>query len=195
MYFRETLKSAGGTLGRLFGKATEPHFLFPAFAVIVLAVIWWTTLNLIKVERIGAEQTAIAMSRELVETYEAQVVRALREIDQTLKLVKYAYEHEVGRNALKELKGHDFLPPDIVYVISIADPQGNIVACTRPPEKLNIADQDFFKKLMRGDTLGQVCAALAESLAVGSGFDPERKRRAEPAPSLLGKAMARRWPL
>ena len=56
----------------------------------VLAMIWGTTFNLIKSERAAAERAATLSSRELAETYEAQVVRALREIDQTLKVVKFA---------------------------------------------------------------------------------------------------------
>lgn len=153
MHLRESLKSAAIAFRLLFGRATEPHFLFPSFAVVVLSVIWWTTLNLINVERISAEQASIALNRELVGTYEAQVVRALREIDQTLKFVKYAYEHHVGRDTLKVLKDRALLPPDIVYVISITNPQGNVVASTRPTDILNVADQEYFQKLIHGDTL------------------------------------------
>jgi len=70
--------------------ATEPHILYPAIAVLALAAIWVTTLNLIKDERAASEYTATVSTHQLAETYEAQVVRALREIDQTLMIVKYA---------------------------------------------------------------------------------------------------------
>lgn len=153
MHLRDALKSVVATLRRWYGQTTEPHILFPAFAVIVLSVIWWTTLNLIKVERASAEQAAMELSRELAETYEARVVRALREIDQTLKFVKYTHEHNVERDTLKGLKDHALLPPDIVYVVSITNPQGNVVASTHPPEILNIADQEYFKMLAHGDIL------------------------------------------
>ena len=153
MHLKDTLISAGATLRHWYGRATEQHFLFPSFAVIVLSAIWWTTLSLIRVERIGAEQTAATLSRELVEVYEARVVRALREIDHTLKLVKYSYEHHVERDTLKGLKDRVLLPPDIVYVVSITNSQGNVVASTHPPEMLNIADQEYFQKLVHDDTL------------------------------------------
>jgi len=113
--------------------ATEPHILFPAIAVLVLAVIWGTTLNLIRVERLPAEHAAAASSRELAETYEAQVVRALREIDQTLKLVKYVYELRGKELALQELKARALLPPDLLFVVSIVDSKGDVVASTHPP--------------------------------------------------------------
>ncbi len=49
-------------------------------------------LKLINSESTAAEHAAAVSSHELVETYEAQVVRAVSGIDQTLKFVKYAYE-------------------------------------------------------------------------------------------------------
>ena len=79
-------------LKRWLNHATEPHILFPAIAALGLAAIWGATLNLIRVERSAAERAAVVSSREVAETYESQVLHSLREIDQTLKFVKYAYE-------------------------------------------------------------------------------------------------------
>jgi hypothetical protein len=79
--------SVAAKLRRWMGHAMEPHILFPMIAALVLAVIWGATLSLIKVERTTAERAAVASSHELADTYEAQVVRSLREIDQTLKFV------------------------------------------------------------------------------------------------------------
>jgi diguanylate cyclase (GGDEF)-like protein len=152
MQSRNAWRAVRIKLRRKLGRATESYILFPAFAVLVLGVIWGTTLNLISVERAAAERAAAASSRELLETYEAQVVRALREIDQTLKLVKYAYEIEGERVALSELKGRSLLPPDIVFVVSIADPKGDVVTSTRPPEMQNVADQDYFQTQRHSDT-------------------------------------------
>jgi hypothetical protein len=50
-------------------------------------LIWETTLSLIGKEGRVAEKAAMASTHELVETYEAQVLRAVREVDQTLKFV------------------------------------------------------------------------------------------------------------
>ena len=130
---------------------TEPHILFPAIAVLILAGIWGTTLYLIKGERAAAEHTAVASSREQAETYEAQVVRALREIDQTLKFVKYAYELSGKQGVLQELKARALLPPALLFVISIADSEGNVVASTRPSAMANVAGQDYFQSQHRTD--------------------------------------------
>jgi diguanylate cyclase (GGDEF)-like protein len=152
---RATLKdkwvSVVAALKRGLRLSTESHILFPAIAFFVMAVFWWTTLSLIKVERVAAGNTAALLSRELAETYEAQAVRALREIDQTLKLVKYEYETTGKFDILLELKKKNLLPPDLVFVVGIADSTGDIVASTRPPDMLNVADQEFFRKQRRDD--------------------------------------------
>ena len=98
---------------RWLHRLTEPQFLYTVFAVLLLGLIWGTTLNLIKVERAAAEHTAVVSSRELAGAYKAQVVRALREIDQTLKFVKYAYELKGKQAVLEKLKAKTLLPPDL----------------------------------------------------------------------------------
>jgi diguanylate cyclase (GGDEF)-like protein len=143
---------------RGFGRTAEPQILFPLIAGFLLAVIWATTLGVLKVRHVDAEHTAAVSSRELLGTYEAQVVRALREIDQTLNLVKFWPERQVGRRTLAELKEKGLLPPDLLFTVSIADVNGNIVESTRPIEKQNIADQDTFRKQREGDAffIGQL---------------------------------------
>src|SRR5208282_6540321 len=63
----------------------EPQILFPGLTLLVLGVIWGATFYLIKVERSQAAAASTAAALQLVNTYEAQVVRALRESDGTLK--------------------------------------------------------------------------------------------------------------
>jgi hypothetical protein len=76
-------------LHRRLSRATEPHILFPAVAVVLLGMVWATTFGVMKVERDAAERNAANVSRQLLDTYEVQAVRALHEIDQTLTVVKY----------------------------------------------------------------------------------------------------------
>jgi diguanylate cyclase (GGDEF)-like protein len=131
----------------------EPYILLPAIAILVLAGIWGTTLILIRGENAAAERAAAVLSRELAGTYEAQVVRALREIDQTLKFVKYAYELRGRRGVLQELKDRALLPPALLFAISIADAEGDIVASTRPSATTNVAGADYFQIQRHIDSL------------------------------------------
>ena len=115
-------------------RLAEPYVLFPLIALILLGVVWGTTASLIRIDRAAADRAAAGTTLELADTYEAQVVRAMREIDQTLKLVKFAYESKSGDINLTELKAKGLLPPDLLFIVSVADAKGRVVASSRAPE-------------------------------------------------------------
>jgi diguanylate cyclase (GGDEF)-like protein len=133
-------------------RLTEPYILFPVLTVLVLGVIWTATYNLVKVERTHAQAAASAAALDLVTTYDAQVVRALREIDQTLKLVKFVYESRGPGAALADLKARTLLPPDVLFVIRVVNRDGAVVASTRPAETLG-GELAYLSALRESDTL------------------------------------------
>lgn len=133
-------------LHRRVSRIAEPQILFPLIAVVLLSAIWGTALGIIRLKHVEAEHDAAILSRELLGTYEAQVVRVLREIDQTLNLVKFWHERTGIHGALSELKERGLLPPDLVYSVSIADRDGTIIESTRPLKAMSVADQDYFRK-------------------------------------------------
>jgi diguanylate cyclase (GGDEF)-like protein len=136
---------------RRLGRATEPQILFPLVAVCLLVGIWGTTLEVLKVRRADAEHAAAVSSRELLDTYEAQVVRALGEIDEALNLVKMWPERDVGRHTLAELKDKGLLPPDLVFTVSIADSKGAVVESTRPIGKRSVAGEEAYRQQLDSD--------------------------------------------
>jgi diguanylate cyclase (GGDEF)-like protein len=138
---------------RWWSHVTEPYFIFPAMAIVMLAVIWETTLGLVARERAAAERAAVVSTREMTGTYEAQVVRALQEIDKTLKVVKYAYERRGRQAVLKELEARALLPPELLFTVYIADRKGDIVASTRPSPVTKVADRDYFQSQTHADDL------------------------------------------
>ena len=127
-------RPAAGPLLRGLRRLAEPLLLLPAFTVALLALIWGMTLKLVDVEHLSGERAAMDSSLELFETYEAQVVRALREIDQTLRFVKYALEHADHKVALSELRSRALLPPEILFAITIQNAAGDVVEATRASE-------------------------------------------------------------
>ena len=134
-------------------RLTEPHVLFPALTVLALALIWGVTFQLIRVERASARAAAATATAELVNTYEAQVVRALREIDQTVKFVKYVYETRGTGAALSELKARALLPPELIFVVRIVNSDGGVVASTRSAQALPGPNSQYLSALRNSDTL------------------------------------------
>lgn len=157
--FDDTIRMAAmrshGTTGfrARLSQLSEPHVLFPLLTIFVLGVIWSATLNLIKVERTNGETAAAAATLEIVNTYDAQVVRAVREIDQALKLVKYVAESAGAVAALSDLKVRTLLPPDVLFVVRIVNSDGAVVASTRPAEARSPRDLGIVSALRATDSL------------------------------------------
>jgi diguanylate cyclase (GGDEF)-like protein len=145
-------------------RLTEPLVLFPILAVVILSVVWLATLNVTRVERSSARQTALATSGELLDTYEAQVVRVLREIDQTLKSLQYAYQvRGDGQATLDDLTAKDLLPPDLVFTVSLSDADGEIVASTRESSRSAVLDRSLVERSRLSDDLLEGRAVQKES--------------------------------
>jgi diguanylate cyclase (GGDEF)-like protein len=134
------------------GRATEPQILFPLIAVCLLTVIWGTTVSVLQVRHTDAEHAGAESSRELLGTYEAQVVRALGEIDQALNLVKFWPNRQSGGHTLAQLKQKGLLPPSLLFTVSIVDVNGAVAESTRPIGATSISDQDVFRRQREGDS-------------------------------------------
>jgi diguanylate cyclase (GGDEF)-like protein len=136
---------------RRLGRVTEPQILFPLIAVFLLTAIWGTTWDRLKVGRANAEHAAALSSRELLGTYEAQVVRSLGNIDQALNLVKF-WPGLSARHTLADLKDKGLLPPDLLFTVSIVDAKGAIIESTRPTEVTSVAEEDAYRKQRDNET-------------------------------------------
>jgi diguanylate cyclase (GGDEF)-like protein len=139
------------TWHRELSKIAEPALLFPVIAVALLTLVWTATIQLIRLKHADTAHVAAVSSRELLGTYEAQVVRALREIDQTLNLIKFWHESDWGSRRLAQLKDRGLLPSDLLFVVSIADRRGAVVDSTRAPRQVNVAQQDYFRAQLERD--------------------------------------------
>jgi diguanylate cyclase (GGDEF)-like protein len=144
MHARVAPRDVRAKLRTALSRVTEPHVLFPIGALVILCVLWTATFYFINVERINAQGAAVASARELLGTYEAQVVRALQEIDQTLKFVQYAAETKGDQIALSDLQGRALLPPNLLFVVSLIDRGGAIVASTAQVHPARVTEEAYF---------------------------------------------------
>ena len=138
---------------RALSRFAEPQAFFPLVGFVLLALVAANVRSLIGVEREAAVRAAGASSRELTDTYEAQVVKAVHEIDQALKVIAFAHRTGAGRVDLAELRSRGLLLPDLVFAESIADRDGRIVASTRPVPLSDVSGMEFFRVQREGDTL------------------------------------------
>ncbi|RKP53382.1 EAL domain-containing protein [Pararobbsia silviterrae] len=132
-----------GRAGTLLRRGLEAYVLFPVFALLLLVSAWTSVMHLVGVEGDAAQAAAAASSRELADTYEAQLVRSLTAIDQTLKTVKYAYDMS-GCDAIRQLHDNGLLPSRMVFDVAIVGADGALLASTDPHAHGNIAERPYF---------------------------------------------------
>ncbi len=132
-------------------RLLEPPVLFSGIAVLLLAAIWFFTFNLADRERLATDRTAAALVMNLAGTYEAQVVRALREIDNTLKLVRHSLNAREAQAVLDELHTKGLLPPELLFTVNVTDDHGNIIASTHETTGESVAARDFFQRAHEKD--------------------------------------------
>jgi diguanylate cyclase (GGDEF)-like protein len=144
---------ATGRLRDWLARMNEPYILLSVLTILVVGLSWGSVFNLIRVERASAETAAATASVQLLRTYQSQAVRALREIDQTLRFVKYVYETRGAAAGLSELEARALLPPNMIFTVRVVNRNGDIIASTRPDNPLPSADRGYLPILRRSDAL------------------------------------------
>jgi len=153
---RRSLRRKVVAVRRRLRRVTDPMILFPGMAVLVLALIWTATLVVARNDIENARRLTARAAIDTAQTYEAHVLRALREIDQTLRIVRFAHEKRGADEALRELARHDLLPTDLVFTVRISDGHGRTVSGPKHGDWSSVWKQEF-------SPAGQHTDALAAS--------------------------------
>jgi len=122
----------------------ETHISLPLFGLLLLVAVWLATFHFIGVEHGNAVAAARIAAHEQVDTYEAQLGRNLAGIDQTLKVLKYAVELNGPAGALAALRQQSLLPSALVFVVSVADKNGIVVASNPAMRPIDISHERYF---------------------------------------------------
>ncbi|HEY2685101.1 MAG TPA: EAL domain-containing protein [Steroidobacteraceae bacterium] len=137
----------------LTGWLAEPLVLFPAIAVVVIGLIWLATWEVTRSKRADAMQAAAGSTREILDIYRAQVMRAMREIDQAFNTVTY-WRASNAAGKLTDLENGDLLPPPLIFVVSLVDKQGHETDTTRSaPGAEELAGTQCFEQTKTLDTV------------------------------------------
>jgi diguanylate cyclase (GGDEF)-like protein/PAS domain S-box-containing protein len=153
---------------RRLAPLRETHIALPPFALVLIIVLWIAAFNMIDRERDEAETGARDAARELVDTYEAQMARSLSAIDQTLKVLKYAVEQDGAWGAMNTLRRQGLLPPSMLFVVSVADRNGMVVASNPAARPVDVSHESYFMLHRDADT-----GAPYVSQAIGDAARPD----------------------
>lgn len=143
----------------------------------MLLVIWGSTYFLVNKERMSIERQAELSVGEITDTYEARVVRALREIDTTLKLVRFTANSSDHSSVLNVLSEQRLLPPALLFTISIVDSNGMVIETT-DPELFGQRLPGLFEAGQNGDffAVGESAVSQEKQLTFTRPLTPEQER-------------------
>lgn len=136
---------------KLLSRLMEAHIIFQIAAILIVIIFWAVLIQYVRIEKQHADREAVSNVRELGDVFESHMIRNLGFIDQTLKIVKYAYEQRGSANVLTELEKMEMLPPKLVFTVSIVNRKGDVVASTASGKRPSVAGQAFFHLHSRGD--------------------------------------------
>lgn len=125
--------------------------MYPVFALLALTIVWLATLDRVRREVERADRSARLSARELGDTYEAQVIRAIREIDAAIGVVAYAVERSGAEAGLADLEERGLLPPSLLFAVGVADTEGRIIAATREGLEVYLANHPALRSQPSGD--------------------------------------------
>lgn len=121
--------------------------------LIGVGLIWAATFHLAGDVIENAAQNTASVAADVADTYEAQVVRALREIDQTLKLVRYDIQRQPPEAAINDLNERDLLPPSLLFSVAVLNATGDLLATHGQFGLENPDDHSFFQQALHSDEL------------------------------------------
>lgn len=104
---------------RLAPLARHPVLWLWLAVLLLLAVLWTTSASVTRLERQAAAESLRAQGLQLADTYEAQVLRELRGIEQVLNLVGFAGLSTPPQALLATLDRRELLPPVQIYTLRV----------------------------------------------------------------------------
>ncbi|VVE60866.1 dGTP triphosphohydrolase [Pandoraea captiosa] len=116
------------------------------FGLLILVLLWTAVLWRVSIEHKAILRDTAASASTVSTALEQQTLRAIRQVDQITRFVKYEYERRRSDFDLKQTLAQGIVAERFMVLVSVADANGNIVAATMPGTAgVNIADREHFR--------------------------------------------------
>lgn len=133
---------------RRIHRLVDPPFLIGALTLVGLLVIWSSTVHLTQTLSQSVARNTATMATDIADTYEALVVRALREIGHTAKLVRYELTRQPPQAVIDDLSEHDLLPPSLLFSVAVLGLDGKLLATHGRHDLPSAEENAFFQRAL-----------------------------------------------
>ncbi len=126
------------------------RFLLPVaillFGLGIVALICGATVMQLAAQRAAIVEEARKHTSNLARAFEEHIRRTVKEVDQTLSVLKRGYQSDPARFKLWEWPGKELLLQDLSVQILMADKNGTIVGTTEGPAPVaaSVRNEDYF---------------------------------------------------
>ncbi|VVE26784.1 dGTP triphosphohydrolase [Pandoraea horticolens] len=116
------------------------------FGFLILVLVWTAVLWRISIEHKAVLRDTAASASTVATALEQQTLRAIRQVDQITRFVKYEYERRRGDFELTRTLTEGIVTDRFMVLVSVADAKGDVIAATMPGStRVNIADREHFR--------------------------------------------------
>ncbi|VVD97919.1 putative signaling protein [Pandoraea eparura] len=137
------------TMGARQGSWMAPRRSIAAiliFGLLILALVWTAVLWRIAIEREAILRDAAGSASTVATALEQHTLRAIRQVDQLTRFVKYEFERRHGTFDLKRSLVEGTVKDPFMVQVSLADAKGDIIATTIAGGiGVSIADREHFR--------------------------------------------------
>jgi PAS domain S-box-containing protein len=134
------------------GSLGSPAAAIATFCVILVAVVWITTLQRIGFERAEAVRDGTGDLSKLAIAYEEHSLRTLRDVDQVLSIVKGEYERRGPKVDIRQVVETGRFDPALFLYIGIVDKHGILVQGIAAAPRIDLSDREYFRAQVERDT-------------------------------------------
>ena len=140
-------------------------------------------------ERAEAIQDTIRRNSNLVLGLEEYVVRIMKSVDQTIRLVKHRYERHGSRMQISNVMPDGQLTDAFIATFAVLDERGHVLLGKSDSAPMSEADREYFKVHQQHDSGQLFIGAPVKGGLSGNWFIPVSRRINKPDKSFQGVAM------
>ncbi|MBC8748037.1 MULTISPECIES: bifunctional diguanylate cyclase/phosphodiesterase [Paraburkholderia] len=121
--------------------------VIPALGVLVLILLWTVIFARLSVERDATYREAMASSAILSAALEQHTIKAIHQVDQITRFVKYEFEKTPNHFDLASTVEKGVVQSETLVQVSIIDEHGRLLATTAElnPVHIDLSDREHFK--------------------------------------------------
>ncbi|KND61829.1 diguanylate cyclase/phosphodiesterase (GGDEF & EAL domain) with PAS/PAC sensor(s) [Candidatus Burkholderia verschuerenii] len=119
----------------------------PVLGTVVLALLWAVIFARLSVERDSTIHDSMASAAILSSALEQHTIKAIHQVDQITRFVKFEYEKSPGDFDLISTVEKGVVQSDTLVQVSLIDEHGTLIATTSDPhpKPIDLSDREHFK--------------------------------------------------